>query len=140
MQYGDISNIPSPAIILNADLLLTIQKKWFGLRSEMHFLLPTRQLLEQWFRGELSIYIVCIGEYAKEKERVQKLFDTFFVPYSDIITIYDANNLNYLIAAQHVLGYFYFENTLVNVRTNKRKYYQVPNLAEVGYILEGGHR
>lgn len=141
MQYGDLSNQMGPAIVINADLLVTVKKKWLGLRQEISFLLSTRHLLEEWFvDSALTIYIVCIGDMAKEVDSIQNMLDTFDTPYTRIIAINTPEELNYLVEAKHVVGYFYNETTLVNERTTLRKHYQVPNIAEVSYILSGGER
>lgn len=138
MQYGDISNQRGPAIVLNADLLIEIKKKWLGLRSEIGYLLSTRNLLEQWFiDGDLGIYIVCMGEYAKHIDRIEDMLDTFSTPYTNIQVITSPFELSFLVNARHVVGYFYNQNTLVDERTVKRKHFQVPNVAEINYILEG---
>jgi hypothetical protein len=139
MQYGDISNKRGPAIVLNADLLVEIKKKWLGLKYQVNFLLSTRHLLEEWFvESDLSIYIVCMGEYEKYEKDIVNMLDTFMTPYTDFTVIKNPAELNYLVEAKHVVGYFYHSMTLVDERTNLRKHYQVPNVAEVSYILEGG--
>lgn len=139
MMFGDLSNKVGPAIVINADLLVEVKKKWFGLRYEINFLLSTRTLLEQWFRdGDLSIYIVTMGKLAKYTEKIEDLLDTFIVPYTRIIEIREPSALNYLVEAEHVIGYFYNMSTMVNERTNVRKHYKVPNISEVSYILSGG--
>lgn len=141
MQYGDLSNQRGPAIIINADLLVSVKKKWFGLRYELNFLLSTRNLLEHWFnKGDISIYVVCIGELAEYRDKIEDIFDTFMVPYTNIGVINSASSLNYLVEAEHVVGYFYNSSTLVDERTNLRKHYQVPNVAEISYLLDGGAR
>lgn len=141
MQYGDLSNQRSPAIIINADLLVNYKKKWLGLRYELSFMLSTRQMLEHWFnKGDLSIYIVCMGELTKLEGEIEDILDTFMVPYTQILPITKASSLNYLVEAEHVIGYFYNSTTLVDERSKLGKHYQVPNLAEISYLLDGGAR
>jgi hypothetical protein len=140
MQYGDLSNKRGPAVIINADLLVELKSKFFGLRYEIKFLLSTRHLLESWFvDNDLSIYIVCIGEYAKQVKEIENMLDTFMTPYTSIQVVNNPSELNYLVTAKHIVGYFYHSTTLVDERTELRKHYQVPNLAEISYILEGGN-
>lgn len=139
MQYGDLSNQRGPAVVINADLLVAVKKKWLGLKYELSFLLSTRHLLEHWFaKGDLSIYIVCIGELAEYRDKIEDLLDTFMTPYTNITVIEETYELNYLVEAEHVIGYFYHNATLVDARTNLRKHYQVPNVAEISYLLDGG--
>lgn len=141
MMYGDLSNQVGPAIVINADLLVTVKKKWLGLQRELSFLLSTRHLLEEWFvEKDLTIYIVCIGDMAKRVDSIQDMLDTFMTPYTSIIALDTPEELNYLVEAKHVVGYFYNHSTLVNERTTVRKHYQVPNVAEIGYVLSGGER
>lgn len=141
MQYGDISNQRGPAIVINADLLVEIKKKWFGLKYEINFLLSTRSLLESWFNnGDLSIYIVCIGKYAKYVKEIEDILDTFMTPYTSIQAIENYKQLDYLVNATHVVGYFYNQTTFINERMSLEKHYCVPNVAEVSYILEGGRK
>lgn len=141
MQYGDLSNKRGPAIVINADLLFNLKKKWLGLRYELKFMLSSRHLLEDWFnRGDLSIYIVCSGELLEYKEKIEGILDTFMAPYTDVVEIETAEELDYLVSAEHVIGYFYFNSTLVNERTDLRKHYQIMNIAEVSYLLDGGER
>ena len=139
MQYGDLSNQRSSAIVINADLLVAVKRKWFGLKYELTFLLSTRSLIEQWFiEGDLAIYIVCMGELAEYRDKIEDMLDTFMTPYTNITVIEATHELNYLVEAKHVIGYFYNESTLVDARTNLRKHYQVPNVAEISYLLDGG--
>lgn len=139
MQYGDLSNQKGPAIVINADLLVSVKKKWLGLKYELKFILSSRSLLEQWFTyKDISIYVVCIGEYAEYKAGIEDMLDTFMTPYTKIMAVHDSSSLNYLVSASHIVGYFYHSTTLVDERMDLRKHYQVPNIAEVSYILEGG--
>lgn len=141
MQYGDLSNKRGPAIVLNADLLFTSKRKWFGLRYELKFMLSSRYLLEEWFnRGDLSIYIVCTGELAEYKREIENMLDTFMAPYTKVLEIKTPDELNYLVSAEPIIGYFYFNDTLVDGRTDLRKHYQIMNIAEVIYLLDGGER
>ena len=141
MQYGDLSNQRGPAIVINADLLVAVKKKWLGLRYELTFLLSTRSLLERWFHNnQLSIYIVCMGELAEYRDKIEDMLDTFMTPYTRITVIETPFELNYLVEAEHVVGYFYHSSTFVDARTNLRKHYQVPNVAEISYLLDGGAR
>lgn len=136
-----MSNKLGPAIVLNADLLFGIEKKWLGLRKKPTFLLSHRGLLEWWFtQSDLSIYIVCSGEYLPHKKEIEDLLYTFMVPHSRVFDIETAGQLAYLVEAEHIIGYFYLEETLVDVRTSVQKHYQVPHLAEIGYLLAGGER
>ena len=141
MQYGDLSNQRGSAVVINADLLVSVKKKWLGLKYEMTFLLSTRSLLERWFsKGDLAIYIVCIGKLAEYRDEIEDMLDTFMTPYTNITVIKSTNELNYLVESEHVIGYFYNEHTLVDERTNLRKHYKVPNVAEISYLLDGGIR
>lgn len=141
MLYGDLSNQRSSAIVINADLLVSVKKKWLGLAYDLKFSLSTRYLLERWFtKGSLSIYIVCIGELAEYRDKIESLFDTFMTPYTVIEVIQHPHELNYLVEPEHVIGYFYNESTLLNERTNLWKHYKVPNVAEISYLLDGGIR
>ena len=141
MLYGDLSNQRGPAIVINADLLMSVKKKWFGLKYELTFLLSTRQLLEHWFnKGDLSIYVVCIGEMAEYRATIEDTLTTFMAPYTDVIAIKYPHELNYLVEADHVVGYFYNEHTLLNERTTVKKHFKVPNVAEISYLLNGGIR
>lgn len=141
MQYGDLSNKLGSAIVINADLLFDIKEKWFGLRYELKFRLSSRALLENWFnQGDLALHIVCVGRYAEYRKQIEDMLNSFMVPYTNIIEIGTAGELNYLVSAEPVIGYFYFTETLVDIRTGNRKYYQVPNIAEIGYLLDGGDK
>lgn len=141
MQYGDLSNKRGPAIVINADLLFEVKKKWLGLRYELKFRLSSRSLLEQWFNnGDLAIHIVCVGEYAEYKDEIQDILDTFMVPYTRVTEIKTAPELSYLISAEHIIGYFHGGMTLVNERMDLQKHYKIPNVAEISYLLDGGVR
>lgn len=141
MQYGNLSNQRSSAIVINADLLVSVKKKWLGLKYELTFVLSTRHLLEHWFsKGNLSIYVVCIGELAEYRNKIEELFDTFMTPYTFVEIIHFPHELTYLLEAEHIIGYFYKESTLVDTRSNLRKHHKVQNVSEISYLLNGGER
>lgn len=141
MQYGDLSNKQGPAILINADLLFEENNKWFGLKKNLRLLIQNSRLLDFWFsKKDLYVVIVVSGDYLKHYDKIQQQLDEFMVPYSKLIKVEYSFYLGNLLMYDFVLGYFYHkkENELVNERYNKEKRYQVMNLAEINYILQGG--
>jgi hypothetical protein len=140
MKYGDLSNQVGPAIVINADLLVRLEKRMFGLFTDVKFFLSTRHLLEQWFTSDITIYIVCMNDYAKNIDRIRDMLDTFVTPYTTIQPIETAEELEGIVSMKHVVGYYFaeVENNKIDFRTNVRKHYQIPNIAEITYLLGGG--
>lgn len=140
MQYGDLSNRPAPALVINADLLGEITKSRVLRRKDFKPFSHSRDLMTAWYMGGISIYVVCLETYIPYHELIEKRLDDFFIPYTRIIDIESAYELDYLVKAQHIVGYYYNSLTLVNERTDKSKHNQVLNVAEVSYLLNGGER
>ena len=137
MKNGDISNQMAPAIVINADVIMEYKKKFFGLRYQLNFLLSSRHLLELWFERDIAVYILLTDEYTEAKRAVEDLLDTFMVPHTRVIVVKTAPELEFLLSANHIMGYFYKERTLVDIRSNKSKHHQVENIVDISNWLGG---
>lgn len=136
MEYGDISNKVGQAVIINADLLFDIKKKWFGLRNELVQREFVRVMDHLYLMYDLNIYIVCMNDYAELMERIEEKCDLFLIPYRYVVPIFTADELTRLVNLRPVMGYFYRENILKDVRMEDRKVFQVDSLYDVLHFIE----
>ena len=138
MLYGDLSNYSAPALAIHVDVFVEHKKKLFGLMYELKFNLSSRHLLELWFHKDLAIYLICTDEFIKRKKDLEELLDTYMVPYTRIIEVHSAPQLDFVLSANHIMGYFYKDHRLVDVRSNIAKHQRVTHIAEISDFLNGG--
>lgn len=136
MKYGDISNKVGQAVIINADLLFDIKKKGFGLRTELVQREFIRVMDHLYLMYDLNIYIACMNDYVELMERIEEKCDLFLIPYRYVVPIFTADELTRLVNLRPVIGYFYRENILKDVRMEDRKVFQVDSLYDVLHFIE----
>jgi hypothetical protein len=136
MLKGNISNEWSKAIVIDVDGLV-IQPKVVGpfkLREELTE--QASKVLHGLFKYDLSVYLVYNRKYTGASERVQKLLEDHYLPYTRFYSVTSPAELDDVVNQSHVIRYF-LHNSLPDRITmiSSGKAVMIENLMEVSQYL-----
>lgn len=136
MQYGDLSNKIGSAVIINADLLGTIESKYLGMKKEFVPYDYTRSILYPIFEN-MNIYITCQFEYEPMYEKIEAYLDKWHIPYTHLYRVENGNQLANLVEMEHVVAYVYTEKSNHKEYSSIGKHFKIPHLLDIYKVLNG---
>lgn len=108
MHKGEISNQFSPAIAIDVDdLIIMEKKKFFGLKKELLLVPGAARVLEYLFRKDLSVYLISMQGSQAEAVSVRELLDDMYVPYTRFYWHRELLSLEETLSSSNILWYFY---------------------------------
>lgn len=130
MQFGDLSNKVNQAVVINADLIGFIEKKYLGLKKELVLYTGTKRVFQELFESNINIYIVCSGELTGYVDKLEKELDYYFIPYTRIYPVTEGHELALIVNDRHVMRYYYFKDSPFQPLMSLEKFRRVVSIEE----------
>jgi soluble P-type ATPase len=130
MQFGDLSNEMGKAVVINADLIGYLRKTRFGLKRNFALHKGAKSVLQNLFKADINVYIVCSGDLLDYYAKVEQDFDFYFIPYTRVYRVADGADLSMIVNDEHVMRYYYKEESPFQPLMSLQKFRKVTSIEE----------